>query len=184
MNLMAKYGPLVGKILSILANGFALGLVKDKRQRFQLHKECDRIWYTIDRKRLYQILRRLQMEGLVKIIKQANFEKIQLDEKGKMRWLRYQFNDLKLKIPKQWDRKWRLLLFDIPESKKRIRDALRRKLKNLGFLEFQKSVFIYPYPCEDEINFIINFFNIEGYAYYLEAPISPDDDFRKHFNLK
>ena len=182
---MAKYGSVVGKILNILANGFILSLTKDKRQRFQLHKECDRIWHTIDRKRLYQILKRLRMEGFVKTIKDVDgIEKIKLDEKGKTRWLQYQFNDLKLKSPKRWDKKWRIVLFDIPESQKCIRDSLRKKLKKLGFLEFQKSVFIYPYPCEDEVNFVINFFNIEDYVYYLEAPISSDYNFRRHFHLK
>lgn len=182
---MVKYGSTVGKILNILANGFILSLSRDKRERFRLHKECNRLWYTIDRKRLFQILKRLRMEGLVKIIKHTEgVEKIQLDEKGKRRWLQYQFNDLKLKYLKQWDKKWRIVLFDIPESQKRIRDSLRKKLKKLGFLEFQKSVFIYPYPCEDEVNFIINFFNIEDYVYYLEALISSDYNFRRHFHLK
>ena len=182
---MGKYGQVAGKILNILANGFVLSLTRDKKERFKLHKECDRIWYTIDRKQLYQILKRLQMKDLVKIIKQANnIEKIYLGKKGKKRWLYYQFSNLKLKVPKKWDGKWRLLLFNIPELKKNIRDALRRKLKNLGFLEFQKSVFIYPYPCEDEINFIINFFNIEDYVYYIEAPVSSDLHFRRHSRLK
>ena len=182
---MTKYGSVTGKIINILANGFILSLNKDKRKRFQLHKECDRIWYTIDRKRLYQILKRFRMEGLVKVIKQNNgVEKINLDEKGKKRWLQYQFNDLELKSLRRWDKKWRIVLFDIPESQKRIRDSLRRKLKKLGFLEFQKSVFIYPYPCEDEVNFVINFFNIEDCVYYLEAPISSDYNFRRYFHLK
>jgi DNA-binding transcriptional regulator PaaX len=180
-----KYGSMVGKILNILANGFVLSLMKDKRRRFQLHKECNRIWYTIDRKQLYQILKRLQAGGLIRTIKCANnVEKIHLDEKGKMRWLQYQFNDLQLKTPKRWDKKWRIVLFDISESKKRIRDALRKKLKKLGFLEFQKSVFIYPYPCQGEINFIINFFDIEDCVYYLEAPILSDYNFRRHFHLE
>ena len=182
---MAKYGILTGKIFNILANGFFLSLSRDKRQRFQLHKECDRIWHTIDRKRLYQILRRLRVEGLIEIIKHANsVEKIKLTKRGKMRWLQYQFNDLELKSLKRWDKKWCIVLFDIPESQKRIRDSLRKKLKKLGFLEFQKSVFIYPYPCEDEINFIINFFNIEDYVYYIEAPISSDYNFRRYFHLE
>lgn len=182
---MKKYGSTIGKILNILADGFVLSLSRDKRERFRLHKECDRLWYTIDRKRLYQILNRLQMEGFINVIKRANnVEKIQLNEKGKARWLRYQFNDLKLKFSKRWDKKWRIVLFDIPEPKKRIRDALRKKLKKLGFLEFQKSVFIYPFPCEDEVNFIINFFNIEDNVYYLEAPISSDYNFRQYFHLK
>jgi DNA-binding transcriptional regulator PaaX len=182
---MKEYGLLIGKVLGILANGFALALSRDKKQRFRLHQECDQLWRTIDRKQLYYILRRLQLKGFVKIIKQANdVEKFYLSKEGKKRWLQYQLRNLKLKKSKRWDKKWRIVLFDIPELQKKIRDALRRKLKDLGFLEFQKSVFIYPFPCKDEINFIINFFNIEDNVFYLEAPISPDYNFRRHFNLK
>lgn len=182
---MKEYGTLTSKVFNILANGFALTLSKNRKQRFQLHQECDRLWYTIDRKQLYYVLRRLRLSGFVKIIKRANdVEKFYLSKEGKKRWLRHQLHNLKLKKSKHWDKKWRIVLFDIPEPKKKIRDALRRRLKNLGFLEFQKSVFIYPFPCKDEINFIINFFNIEDNVFYLEAPISPDYNFRRHFNLK
>lgn len=174
----------MGKVLNILANGFALSLSRSRQRRFQLHKECDKLWYSMDRKQLYHILRSLRLNGFVKIVKQQNTEKIYLNRKGKAQWLRYQFKNLSLKTKKRWDKKWRIVLFDIPESKKKIRDALRRKLKQIGFLEFQKSVFIYPFGCGDEINFIINFFDIEENVYYLEAPISPDYSFRRHFGLK
>ena len=182
---MAGYGPLSAKVLGILANGFVLSLNRNKKCRFQLHQECDRLWHEIDRKELYHILRRFRLNGFVETIKKTNkVERIFLSKRGKMHWLKYQFHNLRLKKPKRWDKKWRMVLFDIPETQKKIRDALRLKLKNLRFLEFQKSVFIYPYSCKDEINFIINFYNIEENVYYLETPISPDDNFRKWFNLK
>jgi len=182
---MKEYGILTGKVLGILASGFVLALSKDKKQRFQLHQKCDRLWHTIDRKQLYHVLRRFRLNGFVKIIKQANdVEKFYLSKEGEKRWLQYQLRNLKLKKSKHWDRKWRIVLFDIPEPRKKVRDALRRRLKNLGFFEFQKSVFIYPFSCRDEVNFVINFFNIEDNVFYLEAPISPDYNFRQHFNLK
>jgi DNA-binding PadR family transcriptional regulator len=182
---MKNYGTLMAKALGILATGFVLNLSKDRKQRFKLHRECDRLWYTMDRKQLYHVLRSLRLNGLVKIIKDSqNIEKIYLSEKGKNKWLQYQFRNLKINKTRSWDKKWRMVLFDIPESKRKIRDALRKKLKNLGFLEFQKSVFICPYPSRDEINFVINYFNIEDNVYYIEAPISPDYDFRKYFLLK
>lgn len=181
---MADYGPLTAKILEILANGFALSLSRDRKQRFQLHQKCDHLWYEIDRKELYHALRRLRLHGLVETIKKTNeAETLSLSNRGKAHWLKYQFHNLRLKKSKFWDKKWRIVLFDIPETQRKIRNALRRKLKDLGFLEFQKSVFINPHPCRNEVNFIINFFNIEENVFYLETPISPDDNFRKHFNL-
>ncbi len=47
---------------------------------------------------------------------------------------------------------------------KRSRDALREKLKELGFYELQKSVFVFPYKSEDEIDFIIEFFEMRQYV--------------------
>ena len=182
---MASYGPVAAKVLEILANGFVLNLSKDKKRRFQLHKECDRLLHEIDRKELYHILRRFRLNGLIETIKKTDMaEGISLSKKGKSHWLRYQLHNLRPGKPKHWDKKWRIVLFDIPETRKKIRDALRQKLKNIGFLEFQKSVFIYPFPCRDEINFIINFYDIEENVYYLETPISPDDNFRRRFNMK
>ena len=53
--------------------------------------------------------------------------------------------------PKRWDRKWRVVIFDIREPFRKVRDALRRELRATGFYRLQDSVWIYPYPCEDYI---------------------------------
>jgi len=65
---------------------------------------------------------------------------------------------------KKWDGKWRIVVFDIPEKKKGVRNALRRKLKELGFYELQKSVFVFPYECGNEIEFIVEFFELRPYV--------------------
>lgn len=68
-----------------------------------------------------------------------------------------------------WDKKWRLVIFDIAEVSKRAREKLRKKLKELGFGMLQKSVFISPYDiAEDFAQFIANF-GLEEYAYVLEV---------------
>ena len=42
----------------------------------------------------------------------------------------------------RWDKKWRVVIFDIPETNKRVRQALRETLKVLEFWPLQKSVWI------------------------------------------
>lgn len=181
---MVGYGKIAGKILGLLASGTLLGLSHDKNERRKLYEESDRIWLTLDRKQLYVALERLKLQGIIEAIKQSGgIEKIKLTQKGRGRVLEYNFRNLKIKTGKRWDGKWHMVLFDIPEPKKKIRDALRRKLKELGFLEFQKSVFVFPYPAEDEINFIINFFDISENVHYIKAPIKPDAQLRKHFRI-
>ena len=41
-----------------------------------------------------------------------------------------------------WDNKWRIVIFDIPEQKRTIRNLFRRNLKKWGFKPLQKSVWI------------------------------------------
>jgi CRISPR-associated endonuclease Cas2 len=51
----------------------------------------------------------------------------------------------------KWDGKYRLVIFDIPEKKNKIRAWLRQELYSLNFSQLQKSVFIGKYPLPDEI---------------------------------
>ena len=181
---MAEQGKLVAKLVELLASGAVLGFTRDRALRRQLLEESDRVWYSIDRKQLYIALERLKLKGMVDFIKSSNgVEKVRLTQPGRAKALKFQFLNLELQRPRRWDEKWRLVLFDIPEVKKKIRDALRRKLKDLGFHEFQKSVFVCPYSCRDEINFVINFFDIADYVWYLETQLVPDNVFRKKFKL-
>ena len=65
-----------------------------------------------------------------------------------------------LNRPAQWDGKWRLVIFDVPEKDKKAREALRYKLKDLNFVRLQDSIWVTPYPCEDEIRFLREIFVI------------------------
>ncbi|OGN00197.1 MAG: CRISPR-associated endonuclease Cas2 [Candidatus Yanofskybacteria bacterium RIFCSPHIGHO2_01_FULL_39_8b] len=63
----------------------------------------------------------------------------------------------------KWDNKWRVVIFDIPEELQRERVKFRRKLKSLGFYMLQKSVFIFPYPCEEEVARFASYFKVGDY---------------------
>ena len=82
-----------------------------------------------------------------------------------MRALTYRFEEMRIE-GRTWDGKWRLVVFDIPEKLRKGRDALRAKIKELGFYELQKSVFVFPYECRDEIDFIVEFFGLRKYVRY------------------
>lgn len=58
---------------------------------------------------------------------------------------------------RQWDKQWRLVMFDIPEKHKTGRDFLAGNLKRVGFLAIQRSVFIYPFPID---SFMAVFFDV------------------------
>lgn len=85
---------------------------------------------------------------------------ISLTEEGKKKAGKYQINDLEIKKPKKWDRKWQILIFDIKDKDRIKREALRGKIKELGLFQLQKSVWIYPYDFQPEINLLRDFFKL------------------------
>ena len=88
------------------------------------------------------------------------------------------------KKPKNWDKKWRILIFDIPESKKRNREYIRTTLINLGFVRLQDSVWVYPYDCEDYINILKTDLQVgKDVLYIIADKIEYDLPLRKHFGL-
>jgi len=133
---------------------------------------------------LTQALYRLKKRKIVTIKKMDNGETlIKLTERGKRRKLKYDFEDLKISGDTSWDGKWRILMFDIPESRKGAREALRNKINKLGFVQFQKSVWLYPYPCQNEIDFITEYFSIGQYVNLITVKIEEDKPLRSKFEL-
>lgn len=175
---------MTNKIISLLAGGLVFGFAKGRRQRNEILKECDRIWFSIDRNQLFQALNVLKLGKFLEIKNKPDGTKyINLTHKGKNRADKFSLGELAIKKPKRWDKKWRIVIFDIPEERKNLRDELRRCLKLLGFAEFQKSVFAFPYHCEDEINILVNFFGLHEHVRYLESTLSYDSDLRNVFGI-
>ncbi len=86
----------------------------------------------------------------------------------------------------KWDKKWRVVIFDIPEELSRERVKFRRKLKSLGFYMLQKSVFIFPYPCEEEIAGFANQLKVGDYINVLIAESAGylDEEVRGFYGFK
>lgn len=110
---------------------------------------------------------------------------IEITEKGKARIARGALFDLKPRRAKKWDRKWRIVLFDVPNHMKSARDAFAATLKSFGFERLQKSVFICPYPCEEELKVVADYFDISECVDIIVAEhISRESEFKKLFDLK
>ncbi len=86
--------------------------------------------------------------------------------------------------PKQWDGKWRVLIFDISEKRKDVRHKLRLTLQSVGFVHLQDSVWVYPYPCEEFVALLKADYKI-GYSllYLIVEEMEGDKQLRKAFNL-
>ncbi len=130
-----------------------------------------------DRWRLRRTLANLTKEKLVEISydKKGN-EIIKITGEGKKRILKYKYEDLKIPVPKKWDKTWRLVMFDIPEVHKKARNALTFKLQDLGFYPIQKSVFIFPFECRDEIDFICEHFKVREFVNHFLVVKEPENE--------
>jgi CRISPR-associated endonuclease Cas2 len=86
--------------------------------------------------------------------------------------------------PKRWDKKWRVVIFDIPESRKKSRDVLRFRLKQIGFVKLQHSVWVYPYDCEELLTLLKQEYRLGKDVIYLVADvIERSKDIERHFGL-
>lgn len=181
---MRKLSPTKKKILLLLLGGYALGCSYTPQRQLRVLTVVSRAWKAIDRQKLKADIRELYRSKLVDVKENADGSYVfTLTDKGKLRTFSYSFADMQITKAK-WDRKWRFVIFDIPETLKKSRDALREKLRSLGFYELQKSVFIFPYKCGDEIEFIVEFFQLRKYVRYgVFSDIDNDLHLRKIFHL-
>ena len=71
--------------------------------------------------------------------------------------------------PKQWDGKWRMVLYDIPAKRARQRNAFRTRLKELGLELYQHSIWVYPYPLEKIVREISDFYRVSDCVLFAVA---------------
>ena len=100
-----------------------------------------------------RVVGRLARKGWVDRQETAKGVKIIITEAGRKQILLFKLEELRPKKGK-WDGKWRMVFFDVEEKKRKKRDDLRRYLERLGFWQMQKSVWVCPYNCEDEVKYL------------------------------
>lgn len=103
----------------------------------------------------------LKKRGLVEFVSEDDKGiTIKITNDGKKYLKTFDIDGMALNKPVHWDKKWHLVIFDVPEKHKKAREALRRKLKDLNLVRLQDSVWVTPYPCDDEVRFLREIFNI------------------------
>lgn len=96
----------------------------------------------------------------------------------------WELSDFKFKNPRKWDRKWRVIIFDIPENKKSKRDQIRNLFLKAGLRRLQDSVWVYPYDCEDVLTLFKTELGVGKNLLYLIADeIENDKYLREEFGL-
>ena len=92
--------------------------------------------------------------------------------------------EFKITKPKKWDGKWRIIIFDISERKKTLREKVRNTLAQIGFIRLQDSVWVYPYDCEDLFVLLKADFKIgRDILYIIADKIENDRHLLSHFDI-
>lgn len=142
-------------------------------------------WKKYPKRKVYDTFYNFKRSGLIEIKKEGHQIYISLTKEGKKKAGMLQIDSLKIKRPKKWDGKWRIIIFDIAQLKKIYREALRGKLKELGFRPLQKSVWVYPFDCQAEIEVLKDFFGLSEKEVRLivAEDIGKDNELRQFFKL-
>ena len=170
------------KIAILLLGGVALSLSNSPKKSFEILGEICEEWKNFDERFLKRSIKSLYESKVIKEkINDDGTVTLVLSDDGKKRAITYNIDNIKIKKPKRWDGKWRFILFDVPENKKIIRNALRFHLKNIGFYEFQKSVFVYPYDCKNEIDYVVEFYEAREFTRFIVSDFVDNELHLKDF---
>jgi DNA-binding transcriptional regulator PaaX len=190
---MKGLGPTQKKLLIILFGWAAVGLARSPGQQWEVMKELKYQWDKATREEkmpskqsLSRSIQKLYESKLVDIKQEKDGSwKMVLTEDGRKKILQYDLGKLSIARPMKWDKKWRMVLFDIPEEKRKGRDAFRTWLKKLKFYQLQASVFVHPYDCKDEYEFLVEMYGMRKYVRYaVLEKIDNEKHLKKIFQLK
>ncbi len=108
------------------------------------------------------LIHKLKQRGCLKTLRVKDKSTIILTHKG----LEKVFT-IKMKMAireRRTDKKWQMVLFDIPETKRKDRDQFRKNLQYLGYKKLQKSIWVCPYDVLRETKELIKRYRIESYV--------------------
>jgi DNA-binding transcriptional regulator PaaX len=136
------------------------------------------------KRQIKQSLTYLSKKELIEVTNHGDHTSIKLTKVGREKYKQLHADELTLPVPNKWDRKWRVVCFDVPEAYKAKRTAFLKKLKELGFISLQKSVLVWPYDCEQEIELLSDVYEIYPFVrYLLVEKIDRVNNLKKAFKL-
>lgn len=115
-----------------------------------------------ERKDFYRLIQKLKESGCLKTLKVKDKRAAMITSKGIEKLFRIELKLMEKK--KRKDKKWQMILFDIPEKQRRYRDYFRTSLQYLGYKKLQKSIWVCPYDTEKETKELIKRYNLKQFV--------------------
>ena len=110
-------------------------------------------WNKFNLWRLRQVIKRLEKQKLVEIVNVNGQPVVKITDRGKQKILKYDLEKMALDQTR-WDEKWRIIIYDIFSTKRLERELFRKTIKRMNFLKLQRSVYLTPFRCRDEIEYL------------------------------
>lgn len=133
-----------------------------------------------ERKEKYKQKKRfenLEQKGLIFL----SGDKVKLSAKGRKLLSKISHEDIVIKKPKKWNGVWQIVSYDIPVENNKERDYFRQKLEDWDFKKIQKSIWILPYECREEIAVLAKSLGINQYVLYFNTTHIPNE--KKYLEL-
>lgn len=138
------------------------------------------------RARYRTALGRLAAQGYVTFEKLNDKSYARITDTGRKKLVfELEKNKLDLSKKRHWNGRWRVIIFDVPERRRKTRDRLRMLMQQLGFVRLQDSVWVFPYDCEEFIALLKAELKIGAAVLYMVVEeIENDKHLREYFGLK
>lgn len=148
---MAKSPQITKEILKSLGNKRAYTIDSIKENVIDKIKNSKNSSTENDQSKSYAVTRALKNmaeNGLVETLHSDNDTYLRITKEGRQKLISLKLDEDTVIVPSTWDGKWRMVLIDIPESRKNERESLRYLLKKAGFVCLKNSAWISPFPLE------------------------------------
>lgn len=155
--------------LTVTSSALAAGLLIPNLL-IGLEKPLEKFWQHMDKRERERELRRvLSYMKTNQLIRDDYKHGLQITDKGRKRLEKTNFDKLAIEPSQKWDQTWRLIIYDIPDTRKASRNALTAKLNRLGFYQLQRSAWLHPFSCRQVIEGVASHLQIDEYISYIET---------------
>ena len=129
---------------------------------------------------------RLAQKGFVQFEKRNGIKYARITPQGqRMIAIEQAKAALAIRQKRRWDRRYRMVVFDIPQKRRIVRDKLRDLMREAGFYRLQQSVWVHPYDCEELIALTKADLRLGGSVVYaIVEEIENDGRIKDYFGLK
>jgi len=119
----------------------------------------------------------LKSQGYIDLKKTEKGITVLITDKGRIRVDKINFEALTIRRQESWNKKWWVILADIPSKEFKIQaDMFRRKVKSMNFYPLQRTVWVYPHDPRNEIAFLSSHFNIDRFVTVIEVSLLEKSD--------